>query len=278
MAEPSDIRQLADSAEVVVFHSPVTDLAGLDALLERSGRDWRMIEMGMGSAESRGQFATLKAQTGWSTLPQVFVHGRFVGGLRAAEAKLQPANRYPAAAAWMGYLGLLPFLSPVWGCGWPHLASGLVACLWRGDIGLRWRHSLGAGNERRSSAGRAVLCLSLACARGLDRVINAALDGPACADCRFYRVAGLGASCRAGGVAELVSAPALGANRRCGVGPECGVDWVIAFYRYGVKSQAKASRILGSRGRASSSLRVTRRASLRAVSICSAMRSPNSAS
>jgi glutaredoxin len=141
MAESSDIRQLADSAEVVVFHSPVTDLAGLDALLERSGRDWRMIEMGMGSAESRGQFATLKAQTGWPTLPQVFVHGQFVGGLSAAEAKLQPASRYPTAAAWMGYLGLLPFflaglglwLGPTWLAGWL-LAYGAVILAFVGAI------------------------------------------------------------------------------------------------------------------------------------------------
>ena len=126
MAESSDIRQLADSAEVVVFHSPVTDLGGLDELLERSGREWRMIEMGMGSTQSREQFAELKSQTGCPTLPQVFLQGRFVGGLQAAKAKLQAANGHHAAAAWMGYLGLLPFLiggfglwvGPSWLGGW----------------------------------------------------------------------------------------------------------------------------------------------------------------
>ena len=79
MAEPSGIRQLAISAEVVVFHSPVTDVAGMVALLECSGHEWPMIEMDMRRAERRGKFAMLKAQTGWSHLPQVLDHGRSVG-------------------------------------------------------------------------------------------------------------------------------------------------------------------------------------------------------
>ena len=126
MTDEAELRKLAESAEVVVFHSPVTDLGGLDELLEQSGRQWRAIEMGMGSAENREQFHRLKTMTGCATLPQVFINGRFVGGLRAAGDRLQAVERHQSAAAWMGYLGLLPFVAaavglwfgPAWLAGW----------------------------------------------------------------------------------------------------------------------------------------------------------------
>ncbi len=141
MADDSDVRSLANSADVVVFHSPVTDLGGLDELLERSGREWRAIEMGMGSSESREQFARLKDLTGSRTLPQVFVDGRFVGGLRAAEDRLQAVERHQTAAGWMGYLGLLPFLAgaagvwlgPHWLAGWL-VAYGAVILAFVGAV------------------------------------------------------------------------------------------------------------------------------------------------
>ena len=141
MSAEDELEALARSADVVVFHSPVTDLAGLDELLEASGRDWRAIEMGMGSAQSREQFARLKALTGSTTLPQVFINGRFAGGLRAAEARLLVAERHQSAAAWMGYLGLLPFLGAgvgvwfgmSWLTGWL-LAYGAVILSFVGAI------------------------------------------------------------------------------------------------------------------------------------------------
>ena len=129
MSSGHDIQELAKSAEVVVFHSPVTDLAGLDELLEASGREWRAVELGMGSADSREQFGRLKSLTGSTTLPQVFINGRFVGGLRDAEARILVADRHQMAAAWMGYLGLLPFLAGAAGpwLGMEWMAEWLLA-------------------------------------------------------------------------------------------------------------------------------------------------------
>ena len=122
MSDESALKDLAASAEVVVFHSTVTDLGGLDELLEAAGRDWRAVEMGMGSAENRERFARLKALTGSATLPQVFINGRFVGGLREAIDRVDAPGRAPVAANWMGYLGLLPFAAaaagPWLGLGW----------------------------------------------------------------------------------------------------------------------------------------------------------------
>ncbi len=126
MSEANNLKTLQHSAHVVVFHSPVTDLAGLDDALDAAGESWRSVEMSMGSSQSRNEFARLKSQTGCATLPQVFVDGQFIGGLREAQARLQTADQRPPAAAWMGYLGLLPFFAtalgvwvgPVWLAGW----------------------------------------------------------------------------------------------------------------------------------------------------------------
>ncbi|AUB78741.1 MULTISPECIES: DUF3429 family protein [Spiribacter] len=151
MSDDQSLRELAASADVVVFHSTVTDLGGLDELLEDSGRDWRAVEMGMGSAENREQFARLKALTGSATLPQVFIGGHFVGGLRAASARLQAEGRHRMAADWMGYLGLIPFAAtaagPWLGMAWTSdwlLAYGAVILSFIGAI--HWGLAMGQRN------------------------------------------------------------------------------------------------------------------------------------
>ena len=110
MGDPEELRQLARQAPVVVFHSPLTDLGGLDRELRAAGIAWRAVEMTMASQASRDLFHELRRWTGHPTLPQVFQDGRFLGGLDEARAELAPPPpQPPAAALWLGYLGLLPF-------------------------------------------------------------------------------------------------------------------------------------------------------------------------
>jgi glutaredoxin len=151
MSIDQDLRELAASADVVVFHSTVTDLGGLDEVLADCGRDWRAVEMGMGSAENRDQFARLKALTGSTTLPQVFIGGHFVGGLRAATDRLQAEGRHRLAADWVGYLGLIPFVAtaagPWLGMAWTGdwlLAYGAVILSFIGAI--HWGLAMGRRN------------------------------------------------------------------------------------------------------------------------------------
>ncbi|RZU98028.1 DUF3429 family protein [Spiribacter vilamensis] len=162
MSDESTLEDLAASAEVVVFHSTVTDLGGLDELLEASGRDWRAIEMGMGSAENRERFAGLKALTGSATLPQVFIEGRFVGGLREAIARIDTPQSHPVAANWMGYLGLLPFAAtaagPWLGLAWTLewlLAYGAVILSFIGAI--HWGLAMGQHNPAPASFHASVI-------------------------------------------------------------------------------------------------------------------------
>jgi glutaredoxin len=119
-----EIEKQAQSAEVVIFRSPLSDLGGLDRLLDRRGVKWRSIELGMGERENRARFELLRQYTGHATLPQIFVGGRFVGGIAAArelfedEAAVEgPSRVLSGSAAIAGYAGLVPF-------------AGLAVWLW----------------------------------------------------------------------------------------------------------------------------------------------------
>lgn len=124
MSDERNLHALTHAAPVVIFRSPVTDLAGLDRLLDQSGGRWRDVELGMGDAANRELFQALKAMTGHPTLPQVFIDGEFAGGIESARSRLsgpsapdaRPA-RLPATALLAGYGGLIPF-------------AGLAAWLW----------------------------------------------------------------------------------------------------------------------------------------------------
>lgn len=130
MEDEADIEKLVRSAKVVVFRSPLTDLGGLDHVLDRRGTKWRNVELAMGQAENRERFVALRRYTGHTTLPQVFVNGNFVGGIRAARDALEdetalegPSPTLSGAAAVAGYAGLIPF-------------AGLAAWVWIRHVGL----------------------------------------------------------------------------------------------------------------------------------------------
>ena len=71
----------AASAPVVIYRSPVTDARVVTERLRETGTPYREIQLSMGDALQRQRFHRLTASTGWSTLPQIFVAGRFVGGI-----------------------------------------------------------------------------------------------------------------------------------------------------------------------------------------------------
>ena len=92
-------------------------MGGLDRQLARAGVAWRPVEMTMASSVSRELFRLLQAETGHRTLPQVFRDGRFIGGIETAREALQreTSGEAPAAALWLGYLGLVPFAASALG-------------------------------------------------------------------------------------------------------------------------------------------------------------------
>lgn len=131
MSEEPDIEKLARSEKVVVFRSPLTDLGGLDLALARRGTKWRSVDLAMSERDNRERFEALRRYTGHPTLPQVFIDGEFMGGIRAARDALEdesalegPSPTLSGAAAVAGYASLVPFV-------------GLAAWMWtrHGGIG-----------------------------------------------------------------------------------------------------------------------------------------------
>lgn len=123
------LQDLASSHRVVVFRSPLTDLGPLPATLHRYGVPFREAVMSMKSAADRDRFRELRQNTGQRTLPQVFIDGRFVGGIneacRAVEGMMsgEPARRarmtrLVTTARWLGYGGLIPFAAGAAGLWW----------------------------------------------------------------------------------------------------------------------------------------------------------------
>ncbi|MBA1149051.1 DUF3429 family protein [Ectothiorhodospiraceae bacterium WFHF3C12] len=90
--------------------------------------------MSMKSPEERARFRSLRDITGQQTLPQVFVEGRFVGGINEACRAVEDmaageANRHAqqgrmtSTAAWLGYGGLVPFAAGAAGSWWAPVAD-----------------------------------------------------------------------------------------------------------------------------------------------------------
>jgi len=71
----------AGSAEVVVFRSSLSDTRLVTDWLARHQVFFRQVEFPMASAAERERFHRLQTLTGWRMLPQIFIHGRFVGGI-----------------------------------------------------------------------------------------------------------------------------------------------------------------------------------------------------
>jgi len=68
-------------AHIVIFSSRLTDIRSLITQLEHNNLDYKEVRMGMGNEESRNYFNALRHLTDWPYLPQIFVNGKFVGGI-----------------------------------------------------------------------------------------------------------------------------------------------------------------------------------------------------
>lgn len=69
-----------DSAPVVIFRSPLTEMVALKRTLAQLNVDYIEIEFGMANRVLRERFHCLQELTGYKQLPQVFINSKFVGG------------------------------------------------------------------------------------------------------------------------------------------------------------------------------------------------------
>jgi glutaredoxin-related protein len=78
---PKRVAATLEGAEVVLVVSPVTDDRFIHDLLRKQGLAAQRVEYSMASHADRAEFDQLREATGWKTLPQIFVNGRFIGGV-----------------------------------------------------------------------------------------------------------------------------------------------------------------------------------------------------
>lgn len=117
MAPETQLKNLIQSAPVVVFKSPVTEMDALRRALKARDIVFEEIELSMGDSDSRALFHELEQKTRYTFLPQVFVEGTFIGGGDAAihsNALASPPKKTNLAAKkliqLLGYAGVLPFV------------------------------------------------------------------------------------------------------------------------------------------------------------------------
>jgi glutaredoxin len=119
MTDNKQLKIWINSAPVVVFRSPVTEMDALRRALTSRNINFREIELSMANNEAREQFHQLKQLTHYQLLPQVFIDSTFIGGadqlLRSADfEKLSTTDSSVAATKKLvlvlGYAGIIPFI------------------------------------------------------------------------------------------------------------------------------------------------------------------------
>jgi len=99
----------AASAPVVIFASRVTDVREILDRLDTLGLEHRVVTLAMRDPAQRERFHVLEEWTGSRILPQVFLDGHYIGGPKEFLVHPRLQGPAPAAGAWLGYAGLVPF-------------------------------------------------------------------------------------------------------------------------------------------------------------------------
>lgn len=119
MADDKQLQDWINSAPVVVFRSPVTEMDAFRRALKSRNINFREIELSMAHDESREQFHQLKKLTNYQLLPQVFIDSSFIGGAdkslhSAAFEDLLTTNSSVLTTKKLvlalGYAGIIPFV------------------------------------------------------------------------------------------------------------------------------------------------------------------------
>jgi len=119
MTDSTQLQNWINSAPVVVFRSPVTEMDALRRALKSRNINFREIELSMAHDESREQFHQLKKLTNYELLPQVFIDASFTGGAdkslhSAAFEALSTTNSSVLTTKKLflalGYAGIIPFI------------------------------------------------------------------------------------------------------------------------------------------------------------------------
>jgi glutaredoxin-related protein len=119
MTTKKQLKKWIDSAPVVVFKSPVTEMDALRRILTDRNILFREVELSMGNHQAREQFHQLKKMTHYNLLPQIFIASKFIGGadksLHSAEFEALSTTstsikNTKKLVLLLGYAGIIPFI------------------------------------------------------------------------------------------------------------------------------------------------------------------------
>lgn len=115
---PEPVQSAIDTHRVVLVTSPITDVGLVNRWSSQRDLECHRVILNMRSSASRAHFDQLRRATRWKSLPQIFVDGRFIGGVeeffdleRQDNKELQAAQEPHPYVRWLGYGGLLPFFA-----------------------------------------------------------------------------------------------------------------------------------------------------------------------
>ncbi|MEL7297661.1 MAG: DUF3429 domain-containing protein [Pseudomonadota bacterium] len=96
---------------LTLFATRLTDTRAITTRLRASGQQWQEVTLSMRDSNQRAQWAELKEQHGWQTLPMVVDGDRLIGGQEELDAFLAvKATRVQTVANVLGLGGLIPFV------------------------------------------------------------------------------------------------------------------------------------------------------------------------
>lgn len=119
MTDNKQLKLWINSAPVVVFRSPITEMDALRRSLTSRNINFREIELSMAHDEAREQFHQLKKLTNYQLLPQVFIDSTFTGGgdktlhsaafeaLSTTNSSVSTTKKLVLA---LSYAGIIPFI------------------------------------------------------------------------------------------------------------------------------------------------------------------------
>ena len=75
------ISKLVRMEKIMVFSSAVTDIRLITDVLTTLNLPYKVVIMSMGKLRNRDGFKQLQELTDWDFLPQIFIEGKFIGGI-----------------------------------------------------------------------------------------------------------------------------------------------------------------------------------------------------
>ncbi|MBE0438634.1 MAG: DUF3429 family protein [Gammaproteobacteria bacterium] len=120
MSNDKQLQDWIDSAPIVIFRSPITEMDLIRREFNDRNLAFREIELSMADSTDRDLFHHLKKYTNYHKLPQIFIDRKFIGGAdktlhsdlyNSLFCDTSSVNNYKNLVLSLGYAGIIPFIA-----------------------------------------------------------------------------------------------------------------------------------------------------------------------